>query len=84
MITFKNNDITFTFESIGYQYPDIEEDPYWHDSNWLNIKASVDEFVGIHGATDPAMLTTKLQEIADWFHTISRNEIPRQTILRVY
>ena len=53
---------------LGYQFPHETHDPY--DSNWLMISGNV----GIKGQswtfTDPCLLTTEAEALADWLATL--------------
>lgn len=60
---------------IGYQFPGNTNDEY--DRNWLNIFFNVNSNLGNWQCVDPSLLTFELEELIDWFITLSRNEEPK-------
>lgn len=74
MVEFKNKEITYRFSVEGYQFPDNTDGDY--DSNWLNIRSEIRCSQGHEVRIDPALLTSELLSISDWFYTISQNDIP--------
>ena len=61
------------FSIQKYQFPEIRSD---YDANWLQVRITCECKEHSFTATDPALLTTDLVEIGDWFEAIARNEIP--------
>jgi hypothetical protein len=61
---------------LGYQFPDETHDPY--DSNWLMISGHV----GIKGQswtfTDPCLLTTEVESLADWLVAVASSNTASQ------
>ncbi len=62
---------TVELNILNYQFPDTN-DRHW-DGNWLNVYLHVNSNVGNWETVDPSMTTWELQELIDWFDTLSRN-----------
>lgn len=59
---------TFTLRILGYQFPELDAEPY--DSNWLNIKIHVRVPAGAWSATTACLLTYEISELADWLEAM--------------
>ena len=59
----------FELKIIGYQFPDLENEPY--DSDWLNITIRVKHPRGSWTATDPSLMTDEVQDLIDWLEAIA-------------
>lgn len=53
----------------GYEFPDIENDEW--DSNWLNVRTSVEMERGTWSSLNPSLLTHDVSELADWLNGIA-------------
>ncbi len=56
----------------GYQFPDIQDEPY--DSNWLLIRIHVVHSRGEWTTVDPCLLTDELEDLAKWFDAIAQGK----------
>jgi len=54
----------FELEIIGYQFPDLENEPY--DSDWLNITIRVKHPRGSWTATHPSLMTDEVKDLICW------------------
>lgn len=61
----------------NYQYPDINDGDW--DGNWLNIYLNVKSKVGHWQTVDPSLTTWEVQELINWFATLSKNSRPEYT-----
>lgn len=68
MIKLRNKEIELQLLIEGYAYPFSRE--YW-DANWLSIKISIiNNLDEIEQKNDPALLTTELLDLKEWFQSI--------------
>jgi hypothetical protein len=56
----------FALEIVGYEFPDLEDDRFGWDSNWLRIRIEVTTERGSWTSIDPSLLTTDVALLADW------------------
>jgi hypothetical protein len=68
---------TVELKITNYQYPDIH-DCDW-DGNWLNIYLNVKSKAGHWQTIDPSLTTWEIQELVNWFDTLSKNARPERT-----
>ena len=74
------NNQTVEIKIINYQFPN-EIDDDW-DNNWLNIYLEVKSDVGNWQTIDPSLTTWEVNELIDWFNTLSKDELPKYLMLR--
>lgn len=75
-VTFRNpsHDLDFQLSIPGYEFPEIKTGL---SANWLIVRART-RYKALRSCVDfPALCAQELGDIADWFETISRNDIPR-------
>jgi len=65
---------TVELKITNYQYPDINDGDW--DGNWLNIYLDVKSKVGHWQTVDPSLTTWEVQELINWFDTLSINLQP--------
>ena len=65
----ENENTEFELEIVGYQFPDLENEPY--DSDWLNITIRVKHPHGSWTATDPSLLTEEVEDLIQWLEAIA-------------
>jgi hypothetical protein len=65
---------TVELKITNYQYPDINDGDW--DGNWLNIYLNVKSKVGHWQTVDPSLTTWEVQELINWFDTLSINLQP--------
>ena len=65
------DDQTVELKITNYQYPDINDGDW--DGNWLNIYINVKSKVGNWQTIDPSLTTWEVQELINWFDTLSNN-----------
>lgn len=58
----------------GYQYPDLNDDPFGYDLNWLSISVSVQTHGGNWSGTDSCMNTAEAQELLEWLKGLKRRD----------
>lgn len=63
----------FELEVVSYQFPQLENEAY--DSDWLNIRVTVEHPRGSWSKTDSCLLTFELAGLADWLSKIAE-EMP--------
>lgn len=80
MVEIINDNNKFQFKTINYQFPHIDDKDY--DGNWLMIRVTINMNGKTWTKTDPFLLTWELQEISEWFMTLSKNEKPKYSDLR--
>lgn len=68
---------TVELKITNYQYPDINDGDW--DGNWLNIYLNVKSKVGHWQTVDPSLTTWEVQELINWFDTLSKNSRPEYT-----
>ena len=80
MISFRNPeiDLEFDFSINDYQFPDTTCGP---DANWLIVAVECRYQGKVFVKTDPSLDAQELEEIFNWFQSISRNTIPKYTYL---
>ena len=66
----KSTKACLTLEIIGYQFPDDPQD------DWCNLKAIVEHEDHQTELVDPAIETTELIELLDWFTCLSEGRLP--------
>ena len=73
MIRLKNieNNIELQLAVIGYQFPDNSED------DWCLVNAVVIQGNDKFEVTDPALETTEVTSILEWFKCLSLHKLPR-------
>lgn len=73
MIELSNieNQITLKCDVVGYQFPDDLED------NWCLLKVEVKQIEEVFEAIDPALETTDLVTLYDWFKCLSEKRLPK-------
>ena len=72
------NDYSFTLTLIGYQFPELKDEPY--DSDWLNVRIDVRHPDGSWSTTDPALLTYEVQELANWFRDLAAGKRTKRNL----
>jgi len=65
-----NKELSIYFKVKGYQFPNMTDDPYGYDMNWLNIEVTIKRGNKSWSQTDPFMLTLEIEELADWLNNI--------------
>jgi len=65
----ENENTEFELEIAGYQFPDLESEPY--DSDWLNITIRVKHPRGSWTTTDPSLLTEEVKDLIHWLEDIA-------------
>lgn len=70
---------TVEFKIVNYQFPDNEDGDC--DGNWLNIYLKVDSKVGKWQIIDPSLTTWEVNEIINWFETLSVNKEPEYRLM---
>lgn len=65
---------TVELKIYNYQYPTINYGGW--DGNWLNIYLNVTSKVGHWQTVDPSLTTFEVQELINWFDTLSNNSRP--------
>ncbi len=60
---------TFEMTIVGYEFPHLVATPY--DSDWLNIRVSVQHPAGSWTGTDACMLTWEVEQLAIWLQSIA-------------
>jgi hypothetical protein len=68
---------TVELKITNYQFPDINDGDW--DGNWLNIYLNVKSKVGNWQTVDPSLTTWEVQELINWFDTLSKNSRPEYT-----
>ncbi|MDW3194993.1 MAG: hypothetical protein R8G66_21655 [Cytophagales bacterium] len=68
------NSQTVELRITNYQFPQTPDRDY--DGNWLNIYLDVDSELGKWQTTDPSLLTWEVEELINWFLTLSNNGEP--------
>jgi len=73
MIELENieNHVKLKCEVVGYQLPDNLED------NWCLLKLEIKQGDKFFEIIDPALETTELVELCEWFKSLSKNRLPR-------
>ncbi len=66
------NGSSFEMSVEGYQFPDIQNEPY--DSNWRLIRIRVAHFRGEWTTVDPCLLTDEVEDLANWFDAIAQGK----------
>ncbi|MEP6647088.1 MAG: hypothetical protein ABJC12_08355 [Saprospiraceae bacterium] len=80
-MTFKGIDNqTVEFKIINYQYPDINDGD--QDGNWLNIYLNVKSKLGHWHTVDPSLTIREVNELINWFETLSKNSRPEYADMR--
>ena len=69
MKLIENESTEFELEIVGYQFPDLEGEPY--DSDWLNITIRVRHPRGSWTKTDPSLMTEEVQDLINWLEEIA-------------
>ncbi|PJZ43777.1 WapI family immunity protein [Leptospira brenneri] len=72
MIFINDKNEMIRIESVGYEFPDSNDKSY--DSNWLNIKVSIETEKFSFQVTHPCLLTYDLKTISQWFSKIEIKE----------
>lgn len=62
----------FRLELLGYQYPDAVGEPY--DANWLQVRVDAAGPQGAWSVTDPCLLTSEAEHLAQWLETVGSGE----------
>jgi len=70
-LTNVENNVTISLEVIGYQFPEQLED------NWCFLKVKVTQGDKQFERTDPALETTDLVGIFEWFKCLSKRNLPK-------
>ena len=65
------NKLDFKCQIIGYQFPDSKRD------DWCLLKLKVKQGEHYFEQTDPAIETTELERLYDWFKCLSERRLPR-------
>lgn len=65
----ENENTEFILEIAGYQFPDLEGEPY--DSDWLNITIRVKHPRGSWTATDPSLMTEEVADLIGWLEDMA-------------
>lgn len=75
-VTFQNpsHDLDFQLSITGYEFPEVKTGL---SADWLNVRIETRYKALRFRAEFPALCTQEVGDIADWFETISRNDIPR-------
>ncbi len=68
------NSQTVELRITNYQFPETSDRDY--DGNWLNIYLNVDSELGKWQIIDPSLLTWEVDELINWFLTLSNNREP--------
>lgn len=68
------NSQTVELRVTNYQFPETSDRDY--DGNWLNIYLNVNSELGKWQTIDPSLLTWELEELINWFLTLSNNREP--------
>lgn len=79
MIEIKNRDSYFSLQSLRYQYPN--DNLMLYDLNWINIEIEVKTHDLEWKAQDPALLSWEVKETGEWFHKVSKREVPENELL---
>jgi hypothetical protein len=66
---------TVELKITNYQFPNINDGDW--DGNWLNIYLNVKSKVGHWRTVDASLTTWEVQELVNWFDTLSKNVIPK-------
>ena len=74
------NNQTVEIKISNYQFPS-ETDDDW-DKNWLNIYLKVKSDVGNWQTIDPSLTTWEVNELINWFNTLSKDRLPEYRQLR--
>ena len=74
-----NNDCSFTMTLVGYQFPDLEDVDY--DSNWLNVRISVNRQGGDWSTSDPALLTYEVESLIKWLRAASARQYDERDLV---
>jgi hypothetical protein len=69
MLLVGSNGTRFELEIVGYQFPELEDDPW--DANWLMIRIAVVSADGAWTSTDPSLLTSDVEGLALWLDAVS-------------
>jgi hypothetical protein len=65
---------TIELKITNYEYPDINVGDW--DGNWLTIYLNVKSKVGHWQTIDASLTTWEVQELINWFDTLSKNSRP--------
>lgn len=65
---------------LGYEFPEIVNDPYGYDSNWLNVSVTVQAGDLNWSSTHPCLLTSDLNQICQWFRKIIKGKKTKKTL----
>ncbi len=73
MIELNNieNNVRLKCDIVGYEFPDNLED------NWCILRVEVKQENQTFVRVDPALETTELVELYEWFESISKNRLPQ-------
>jgi len=74
-ISNKENDISFYWEVVGYQFPDIPTD------DWCLVKIKVKQGGHIFEKIDPAIEAKEIKGLHDWFEFLANDALPSYVIL---
>ena len=78
MKLFGDEQTSFEFEVVGYQFPQLENEPY--DSDWLIVRVCVQHPRGSWSKTDACLLTFELATLVDWLRTIAEEMPPSSEV----
>lgn len=66
----------FEMKVAGYQFPNLENEPY--DSDWLNIYMTANHPRGAWNKTDACLLTFELAHLIEWLNSTA-DELPENS-----
>ena len=74
-LTNIDNKVQLGLSITGYEFPEQPGD------NWLMIMVTVAQAEKVFESADPALQTTDLVDLHDWFECLSSNRLPRYSRL---
>ena len=75
MVKFECAENNFVYLKIcDYEFPKLDKSADEYEKNWLQIEVQAKYKDLEWSRTTPALLTWEVQELADWFRELSRNQ----------